>query len=115
MIRQSWEQRIRRTTVYRKHNWIETEGTAETQTITQNTRTINEEYKRWLYYQVYSSEEIGKVIEDIKRGTAISVSDGSYVRELELGTTSWIIESEAGDQFIRGICIVPGAGEIQSA
>ena len=55
------------------------------------------------------------MIEDIKRGTAISVSDGSYVRELELGTASWIIESEAGDQFIRGICIVPGAGEIQSA
>ena len=52
---------------------------------------------------------------DIRKGTAIAVSDGSYVKELGLGTAAWIIESEDGSQYIRGTCISPGPRTIQSA
>ena len=72
-------------------------------------------YGKWLYHQTSRSRRIDKVINDIKNGKAISVSDGSYYSDTRTGAAAWIIESEDATQFIRGESIVPGAKEIQSA
>ena len=59
------------------------------------------------------TEEIDEIIEDIIRGTAIGVSDGSF--KDEFGTASWAIENESGTQRINGDGIIPGFPSDQSA
>ena len=54
-------------------------------------RDIKEGYKDWLEYERVSSENTEKLMMDIRKGTAIAVSDGSYVKELGLGNAAWII------------------------
>ena len=50
----------------------------------------------------------------MREGTAIAVSDGSFMRNKPTGAAAWVIESRDRSQYFRGLSIVPGEDPIQS-
>ena len=69
--------------------------------------------ERWALQNVQMTDNINEIIEDIVKGMAIGVSDGSF--KDKFGTASWVIENEYSTQRILGDCILPGFPSDQSA
>lgn len=105
---------LERTTVKKIHNYYLTEGTEKYIGKVKEVET-KEGYKSWLYYEVFETKTIGTLIQDLKAGHAIAVSDRSYKSKTNKGGAGWVIESKDGTEYIRGHCIVPGPAGSQSA
>ena len=69
--------------------------------------------EQWAIQQLLTTTDIDEIVQDIAKGTAVGVSDGSF--KDEAGTAAWIIENERGTQRIMGKTIVPGYASDQSA
>ena len=116
---------LRMTTVNVEKGWIVTEGYTDAvkedthnDDILPNSDSLREAFRkrkgeRWALNNIVMTEEIDEIIEDIIKGTAIGVSDGSF--KDEFGTASWAIENESGTQRINGDGIIPGFPSDQSA
>ena len=103
-----------RTTVQITHKYALTSGYQSTTPATQ-LQIQEHPYRKWLYHEVKVTKNVTKIINDIKLGRAYAVSDGSYIDKFQIGTASWIIESEDRSEHVRGLCIVPGEDRVQSA
>ena len=63
---------------------------------------------RWLFSGMKRSDNIDKIIEDLKNNNIQAVSDGSFGLEGSIVTTAaWILKSQDGSQFLSGICTPP--------
>ena len=51
----------------------------------------------------------------ILEGKAHTVCDGSYMKEHQVGSAAWIIESNDGDVFVEQSVITSGPGDIQNS
>ena len=69
--------------------------------------------EQWAALDVLMTPGINSLVEDIKNGTAIGVSDGSF--KDEFGTAAWVIENVEGTQRIMGNVLVPGYASDHSA
>ena len=69
--------------------------------------------ERWAASTVATTASITRIIESIKQGTAVGVSDGSF--KDEYGTACWIMEDAQGLERIVGLCEVPGFCDEQDA
>ena len=67
----------------------------------------------WVFQNVEMSDNIDNLIADIKNGTAIGASDGSF--KDECGTAAWVLEDSKGEQRILGRLTTPGFPSDQSA
>lgn len=102
------------TTVLIKHDGIHCEGTSRL-AIQSDEPPIVDDYLDWLHFTKESSESIDQLIHDIRQGTAVAVSDGSYKETIQFGTAAWRIESKDSEQFIQGTSISPGPPQLQNA
>jgi exonuclease III len=55
-----------------------------------------------------ATNDIGKLLQDFRNGTVVSVSDGSYYPELGKAAGAWIIESSCRQEWIIGAMTVQG-------
>jgi hypothetical protein len=62
-----------------------------------------------------STRDLGKLFRDFARGTAVAVSDGSYLPDRQSAAAAWIIESACGTQWIMGSLVVPGSRDCYSS
>ena len=71
----------------------------------------------WLHQSCTQTENLHQLIQEIKDGTAIAVSDGSYCPERQIGSAAWTIQTTTttSPQYLRGTSISPGSKEIQNA
>ena len=69
----------------------------------------------WLNVEKYQSGSVRKIAEAIENGTAIAVSDGSYVEDRGVGSASWIISSKTKEHYVTAGAISPGPRSIQSS
>ena len=67
----------------------------------------------WAVMGVVMTREIDEIIEDIRNGTELGVSNGSFKNLF--GTASWVIENASGSQRILGNVLIPGFKSDQSA
>ena len=68
-------------------------------------------------YPLYGLQTIGslqQLVLDILNSNAIAVSDGSFHPELQLGTASWIIESNNTQHKLTGNIVTSGPKDIQN-
>ena len=117
--------KLRMTTVKVEKGWIMTEGYSDimdedniTNQRTQSKQSLNKIFKerkgeRWALQNIQMTDNIDEIVNDLSKGTAIGVSDGSF--KDRFGTASWVIENESGTQRINGDCIIPGSPSDQSA
>ena len=105
------------TTVEIFQTYIESHGTVGSQMMTETLDIceIDTSYHNWLFPETSKSDRVDTLIRDIKNGTAISVSDGSYCERRNLGTASWRIESACSTSYLQGNCISPGTSKLQGA
>ena len=61
--------------------------------------------ERWAARKILMTSTIDGIIESIKDGSAVGVSDGSF--QHNIGTACWIIENGAGTERIIGLIDVP--------
>ena len=101
------------TTIYTNNNMIFHEGSSENKYNNQQVCRNTLEYKKWLHRNITIKGDILHIIESIKTGEIMAVSDGSFNHEI--GTASWIIESKDRRASIAGDAISPGDNTIQSA
>ena len=69
----------------------------------------------WLNVAPYRQGSESKLANDIKKGRAIAVCDGSYSSNRGIATASWIITSGDKASSTTAACISPGSSEIQSS
>ena len=62
----------------------------------------------WTTSTISMSASIDNLVEDFRTGTIISVSDGSYLPEEDVGAMEWIIQNKMGTEYIRGGGMIPG-------
>jgi hypothetical protein len=105
---------VRPTTIVLRSNCIESEGHRQ-QLLNTPSEANNDTTPPWLHYRTIQSPSIMTLINDIKRGTARAVSDGSYFPDTGIGTAAWTIESDNKLEYITGTSIVPGPPLVQSA
>ena len=77
--------------------------------------SMKDNYRKWLFAEVKTSQSIQNLVKDLEEGKAIGVSDGSFKQDSSLGTAAWRIEDSRAEEYIQGRCIVPGAKHLQSA
>lgn len=68
---------------------------------------------QWAVQQVRCSDNGAKIVEAIRNGTCIAVSDGSF--KDEYGTAAWVLEGRTSEGRIEGVGIIPGEPKIQGA
>ena len=105
---------LHRTTVQRCNNHLVSSGYTSNE-VKNSGNKPQEDYRKWLFYEVKTTKSIWKVIEDLRKGTAVAVSDGSFIDRTKVGAASWIIESADRTEYVRGLCLVPGPKAVQSA
>ena len=69
----------------------------------------------WIAEHIRISNSISDLIADFKAGTTVSVSDGSYFKDIATGAAAWIIQSENGKEYITGDGVLPGRDSCQSS
>jgi hypothetical protein len=62
-----------------------------------------------------STRDLDTLFRDFSQGTAVAVSDGSYLPDRRSATAAWIIESSCGTQWIMGSLVVPGPSDCYSS
>ena len=67
----------------------------------------------WAVRSVIATDSIDGIVQSLKDGTAIGVSDGSF--KSRFGTACYIIENETGDERIVGLIDVPGFSDEHDA
>jgi hypothetical protein len=102
------------TTIIVRSNCIESEGTRQ---VIQSSPSIIDSHHTptWIHYKTTQSTSIYNLINDIHRGKARAVSDGSYFSTSGVGMAAWTIETQDETEYITGTSIVPGPPSIQSA
>ena len=103
---------VQPTTTYIKNNWIIAEGTAldlykfspdaKKDGITYPSVQITSK-QNWTTKRMKHNTELYDLVQDIKMGKAIAVSDGSYGPVTKICSAAWTIESETGDQWMTSI------------
>ena len=73
----------------------------------------NKKGESWALKDIVTTPDISKIVQSLKNGTAVAVSDGSF--KDEGGTAAWIIESHDGTQRMIGRVLVPGYPSDHSA
>ena len=70
--------------------------------------TLNPREFQWLFAGMKRSENIDKIIGDLRSNNVVAVSDGSFGLDNSIVTTAaWIIQSKDGSQFISGVTTPP--------
>lgn len=69
--------------------------------------------ERWATRKILMTESIDNIIESIKDGTAVWVSDGSF--QNSFGTACWILENGTETERIIGLIDVPGTRDEHNA
>ena len=123
------EVRICRATVVRSHDGVKITGGIRTmssslQTISESEEEwdtiqdeeplednfdrniLNPQGHKWAARVVYRTPSISSILQDIRDGKVIGVSDGSF--KDKLGTACWILEDASGSERIVGLVEVPG-------
>ena len=103
----------KRTTVTKVHKYWVSSGVAP-EDIEFSAHKDYSKHEDWLYRRQFQTKNIQKVLHDLRVGTAVAVSDGSFFRDTKTGAAAWIIESQDRSQYLRGQCIVPGTLDMQS-
>jgi hypothetical protein len=67
----------------------------------------------WLLREADIAQNINSIKLSIQEGSAIAVSDGSFLDSHKLGSAGWIIEDNLQTQLIRGQTGSPGSPEVQ--
>jgi hypothetical protein len=78
-----------------------------------DTRQDDQQERHMILNEVYCNGDESKVIDAIRSGTAKAVSDGSFLKEQEIGTAAWVIEGNNPNDYILGSYETPGARESQ--
>ena len=71
-----------------------------------NTAMAQFEVEQWPSQVVYMKGSIYGILQGLKDGTLVGVSDGSFKNKR--GTAFWIIETQDGSERIVGLTEVPG-------
>ena len=103
---------LRRTTITSTSHHHLSEGSATFITNIESMPINHLQYKKWLHYKVTSTDDVTELIQSIRDGTAVIVTDGSYFEEWHTGSAAWTIESFSGAQHITGISVTPGPPSI---
>ena len=69
----------------------------------------------WFLSHLSSSRNTELLLDSIKNGKALAVSDGSFFPLEEVSSCAWIIATPDGKEWIRGGGVVPGESHDQSA
>ena len=95
------------TTVRKFQHYISAEGTAGAQSRQIQPETLLDKLhpskSSWLFYGLQQSESITNLLQDLRNGSVITVSDGSYCPLTHTTTAAWTIESKAGTEYISGM------------
>ena len=62
----------------------------------------------WICTNIRGMEHLEKIVNGIKHGTFVGVSDGSFTPTFQLGSAAWIITSESDKGYLQGGGITPG-------
>ena len=116
---------LKRTSVIYKQGYYTTQGYRYVTTVAQSEeareKTLDQLFidldkrvgEQWALQDIQTTLEIDELVEDIRNGKAVGVSDGSF--KDEIGTAAWIIENASGTQRIMGRVHVPCHPSDQSA
>ena len=119
--------RIFRTTIQQQKNIATTEGYSihHDTTVIYNPpvplderfmHTLNKhEDSAWIMGRIYGKENIQEIINGLKHGTLVAVSDGSYHKTWGLATAAWSIINEPTGHALCGGGVIPGTAEDQNA
>ena len=69
--------------------------------------------EEWVTRGIGMTTKIDDIVNCIREGTAVGVSDGSFKEEY--GTAAWVLENKTGTQRIMGHLVSPGFNSDQSA
>ena len=69
----------------------------------------------WFMNSIQSSVSTDRLLYHILQGTALAVSDGSFLPLYKVGSCSWIISTPDGKEYIKGGGLIPGSSDHQSA
>ena len=102
------------TTVKVFNNCLVTEGYSEVlngkRQYLQETNNIDS----WLFFSISTPDDESALIQAFKEGSAIAVTDGSYLESHGFGTAAWIITTKDVKNTITGTSISLGDKEQQS-
>ena len=70
---------------------------------------------QWLNVDPCRTGSVRLLVNALKRGSAIAVSDGSYLEEKGVGTASWVISTDDKKNMITARAISPGQARYQSS
>jgi hypothetical protein len=69
----------------------------------------------WCFWDIDIPESYGSILDDMKQGHIIIVSDGSFHPSTKTGCAAWIMEGTSSRQQIVGCVITPGQDDEQSS
>ena len=89
-----------------KCNNIETNTT---DTIVFDKIVVNQPAIDWFMHFLKSSTSTASLLNHLKSGTAVGVSDGYYYPHKRVGACTWIVAIPNGKEWIKGGGMIPGA------
>ena len=108
-------QNLHPTTVIKTSDSIISEGISKVIKVPPAPRASRPKYRQWLHYSLKEHEDRNLIKQKILQGQINTVSDGSYNRQLHLGTAAWTILDEKFQPLVSGTSYSPGSKECLSA
>ena len=106
---------LRPTTVSKACDSYVSEGSAKVNKIPPTKKLNKPQYSQWLHYSLTKHVNLDIIKCKLQQGLINTVSDGSYNKNLQLGTAAWTISDENFQPLVSGTSYTPGAKESLSA